>query len=884
MAGFPSKPSNPFTPKTSTPAKPSAPIGIGNPKPSDPTGVYITPTGNVSHQSTNPFSGGGGGGGSSGGGGGTSAPTPVSGGSVVQTPQGGVSYAATPAQLTAQQALDKASQKINLQSDTYGKSNLLTNPLSPIGGLGTYQTIQKAGQQAIGKVASFFAGASEFTSNKINQFLNKPKYLVEQDIKRQQVTTEKIIQTANPKIEDYNKAQTDFSNKWDNKIKEVNGEKTFTGNQAEYNQYQKDYEIVQDKYRTADFIAKLANSNVNNLNKKQEAFNQKFEPALKDVGKTDTAGQALRTTATSAVAGFLSFPTMAVALVAGLASNPVKTLKNVGTGIVNLPSQYVKSPYTTIGTLAGQVAGGYVTGEALAALRGKTEVVTKVEKINPTITKSYTLQDAVKIGEENGVTKWQVNAKVITNKINPQTGSIVKTINTDVVSKVIVSQNPEGIIKVLAKADANALRSSRVYDVVSKQGLLAENKIIRTSDLYKAATKGTLQQVGEGYYGTTNTLIQKTGGAKVKITYDQLTGGKGIRIDVNRIDINTIKTRIPSTYRGLSNVAIKQIGEKYSYGKTLTNSFLEQGKVKAYIKESGKKVSAYPRTYRSNVIKFEDLNKALSRTSEQNPITFDFNPSNSQSLAFEQIKKQVAKQVASAQTQTLSSAIASIEKSKPIISRTITTSQGKQIISPQVTKGISITSLNTLTKQQSAKLVQTTTKTLNDLKYKQLDGLIGTTETNRFRTGATTNYAQLTGQATDTLQVQKVREIQLPKLLQPTPTTFKTPPTFLINPPFTPFIPIPSGRNSMQLGESTKFNPNKIYKQPKSAYTASLGSSIFGFTKNIKVKSQSDINKIIAKLNSKTYSGIEQRPLINFEMPKQKKAKPMKKINFNVFG
>ena len=95
---------------------------------------------------------------------------------------------ATPQALSAQQALDKASQKINTQTDTYGKSNLLTNPLSPIGGLGTYQTIQKAGQQAIGKVASFFAGASEFTSNKINQFLNKPKYLVEQDIKRQQVT------------------------------------------------------------------------------------------------------------------------------------------------------------------------------------------------------------------------------------------------------------------------------------------------------------------------------------------------------------------------------------------------------------------------------------------------------------------------------------------------------------------------------------------------------------------------------------------------------------------------------------------------------------------------------------------------------------------------
>jgi len=87
---------------------------------------------------------------------------------------------------------------------------------------------------------------------------------------------------------------------------------------------------------------------------------------------------------------------------------------------------------------------------------------------------------------------------------------------------------------------------------------------------------------------------------------------------------------------------------------------------------------------------------------------------------------------------------------------------------------------------------------------------------------------------------------------------------------FNPFPP--TGRNSLSLGESTRINPNRIYRQPKAQYTASLGSAIFGIAKKVKYK---DLQKTLAKLSSRAYLGIEQRPTIEV-IPN----KPIKKVNY----
>jgi len=117
------------------------------------------------------------------------------------------------------------------------------------------------------------------------------------------------------------------------------------------------------------------------------------------------------------------------------------------------------------------------------------------------------------------------------------------------------------------------------------------------------------------------------------------------------------------------------------------------------------------------------------------------------------------------------------------------------------------------------------------------------------------------------------------------PSPIKSPSPYINYPsPYTPYPPVAlKGRNSLLLGESRKFNPQRFYPQKKPAYAASLGSAIFGFSKKVKAK---DLKQTLAKLGSLTYSGFEQRPTIEVIPNKPIKnkinvQKAIKSLNFN---
>ena len=870
-------PTAPSIPATGTYTATPTSTSIGTYTPSTGAYRYTSPTTGRTYTGT---------GGASSGGGGGATPTPSPTTSTAQQ----MAIATTNAQpiLTAQQQLNLASAKsMSGVTDTYGKSNLyggfnLPSSATPYpypnkSTITNYKSevyVPSKIDNAIEKGAAFFGNVSRFTQQKVEGFLNPNKFKTEQELNTKYQISEDATKRANAKGSSYNDIQSSFDKKYNNLIiTDSIGQQIFNGTEQQYNQYKKDFDNLSSQRLEAESYNQIASNLQKDLKQRQEKYIKTFNPSLSEVGKTTTpkqqAGQLARNVGTSFVAGALSLPTALIGLGTSFIVHPIKTTEETAKGIINLPATFIKEPSTTLGTFAGQVVAGKYIGEALSGFT-KTTKTTKIEKINPEITKSYTLQNAIKIGEDvNGVSKYQVVAKIITNRINPKTGTTIKTLNTDVVSKVITTQNPEGIITTLAKADAETLRSSRIYDNVLKEGVLtSEQKYVELKDISKALTKGTFypNQINpEVFIGTAKTYMTKVGEVKTIINYDKIVGNKlltpegRIAIDLNKINIKTLKTKMPNLYSALSNIQIKALTEKYSYGKVLTESFLEKGKVKGYKKITGIRISPYIRSYRSNVIKSLNLNKALTRTTEANPIEFEIKslskPSQIQVQNIKSYQEQAVKQIAVAQTQAIGQLVELQQKAKPIISKTITINKKQLLPLGLTTTTKNIGALISLSNQQQKALTQQTTKTLNNLKYKQAQFLLPKQQ-NKITTTINTNLAlsTRTAQVTTTIPINQLVLQQPQVVTTPTIQPIVPIPQMLFIPPIIPF-----GKSLTAQEQPSKPRINLYTPSANPKYAASLGSAIFGISKKVKAK---DLEKTLKALSSRTYSGIEMRPTI----------------------
>ncbi len=138
------------------------------------------------------------------------------------------------------------------------------------------------------------------------------------------------------------KLETDF-NKFNNKF----GDKTLT--QSQFNQATREQREL------------LTRQDV--LNKNSQVFSSEFKKVVKD--RPEDVKAFFREFGKEAV----TIPFTAGALAIGITTRPVKTLGGIVPGITTIPSQFKAKPFTTSGSVAGQVIGFRVLGLGAGKLK-----------------------------------------------------------------------------------------------------------------------------------------------------------------------------------------------------------------------------------------------------------------------------------------------------------------------------------------------------------------------------------------------------------------------------------------------------------------------------------------------------------------------------------
>lgn len=306
--------------------------------------------------------------------------------------------------------------------------------------------------------------------------------------------------------------------------------------------------------------------------------------------------------------GFITTPTQLASLGIGLFSRPVSEVKEVAKGFKQLPSEFVKAPLVTGGRLLGSLAGQKLifglAGKTFREVSNEPVIKIQVKPVKPKFSKSYTLQDVIKIGETpEGLARYRARALVDINRISPITGKPLKPIKVELTSDFTINSMGETI-----RAESNA--AAIIYNRMIRR--LREDKtfLYQGNRVSTISTSSELFPIKENLYqGVAKSSIKELAKTEMKVSLKR----KGNRFDFNKLDIRTRKIKLPEEYSALANIEVRSLSDRYAIGKAVSQSYLEKGKVRGYIRSGDIKVKSYLRSYNTKRPIITDFNKIITR-------------------------------------------------------------------------------------------------------------------------------------------------------------------------------------------------------------------------------------------------------------------------------
>lgn len=645
-------------------------------------------------------------------------------------------------------------------------------------------------------------------------------------------------------VDDANLILTNKYNEIQNKQKEFNGEKQYLDNSVE-------------GLKGSTERLKQQGQNLNIQSVKLQQTERTFSNLVSNI-------------AVGAVGTVLFIPKT----IAQTITNPAsitKTAVEVGTGIIELPKNIIEKPITTIGQTVGSIAAAELIGAGVSKLIPKeTEVIKTTREIKPTATASITLNDIQKVSDEQYNALSKSNIKVI----NPETNKVVRNINVDTSSEIIVLPKAEDLISTQSKSASAVLK-------LNKDGSVSADRI--NYRIVKSESTGTFKVDFDKAVGTVETTATQVGTMRLKPAKN--IPGEIITVDNKLVyEPKLTKNRLNNIYRSLSNVEGVNIASKegttFVKTKSLTDTYLEKQRIKGYKTAEGTSVKEYLRTPKESIkrygeIRNRDFSVQLSKIFEPTEDIKSFktggkSKGTTEISSGDKVTKQIIDNInkgtsqavsstASASNEAIIKQIMGEETAKPIkktttevkvnteniqkgkaLSKAIAQIEGTGQISKDYEKAFGkqfdITDINLGSGSSQSQ----------SLTNKQIDKLLNpqaTAQANKLN-------------AATALAIAQINDIVNPK---PTPVT-STDFTDIINPPTGSNYP---GAGNIR-GKRTELIPkNRNYK-----YTASLGRAIFGGTQKVSSK---NLKKVMKELDAKEFTGFEDRPV--FEITPEKKGR-----------